>query len=173
MARIRGKHTRPEVIVAEILDELAPEATFHTAIGMVHPDVVFAEERLSVFIDGCFWHGCPEHYTRPRSRTEYWQGRLAANVARDIRQTRALRALGWRVVRLWEHQVFDDPLAAVLEILRLRDVEAPCGERWVAGRVDACAASDTREAWHLVDLYDPTRGRDVIRERTTSRPRRR
>lgn len=173
MARIRGKHTRPEVIVADILEDLAPEATFHTAIGTVHPDVVFETERLAVFIDGCFWHGCPAHYTRPRTRTDYWAAHLAANVARDIRQTRALKALGWRVARVWEHQVLEDPLEAVLEILRLRDLEEPFGQRWVATRVEACATSDTLEAWILVDLFDPTHTRELVRERTTSRPRRR
>lgn len=106
MARIRGKHTRPETIVADILEELAPEAVLHKGIGAMHPDVVFEQERLAVFIDGCFWHGCPEHYTRPRSRTEYWAGHLAGNVERDIRQTRDLMALGWRVARAWEHEVF-------------------------------------------------------------------
>jgi len=89
---------------------------------MGRPDVVFPGPKVAVFIDGCFWHGCPEHYVRPRSRTEFWAEKLAQNVARDRRQTLALEAQGWRVVRVWEHDVFtqldeavEDVTAAVRE----------------------------------------------------------
>ncbi len=67
------------------------------------PDFVFPKRRLAVFVDGCFWHGCPRHFTRPKSRQAFWDDKIAANRARDRRVTRTLRAQGWRVVRLWEH----------------------------------------------------------------------
>ncbi|OLT16282.1 very short patch repair endonuclease [Serinicoccus sp. CUA-874] len=67
-------------------------------------DIVFTRRRLVVFIDGCFWHGCPEHATPPKTNTEWWTGKLAANVARDRRVDSALTALGWKVLRVWEHE---------------------------------------------------------------------
>lgn len=66
------------------------------------PDFVFPRERVAVFVDGCFWHGCPRHYKAPGTRSEFWQGKVTTNRARDLRVTRALRAAGWRVVRVWE-----------------------------------------------------------------------
>jgi DNA mismatch endonuclease (patch repair protein) len=69
----------------------------------VRPDIVFTRRRLAVFIDGCFWHRCPEHGTSPRANTHYWGPKLERNVARDQRVDQALRAAGWTVLRIWEH----------------------------------------------------------------------
>jgi DNA mismatch endonuclease, patch repair protein len=70
---------------------------------LVRPDIVFGPSKLAVFIDGCFWHGCEEHGTRPRSNAVYWSEKLSRNRRRDAEQTQALEAAGWRVVRIWEH----------------------------------------------------------------------
>lgn len=59
---------------------------------------------LAVFVDGCFWHSCPQHGSQPKSNRGYWDSKLADNRARDLRQTEALRIAGWTVVRLWEHE---------------------------------------------------------------------
>lgn len=66
------------------------------------PDFVFRRERVAVFVDGCFWHGCPQHATRPATRAEWWAAKLARNRERDRLVTRTLRKAGWRVVRVWE-----------------------------------------------------------------------
>jgi DNA mismatch endonuclease (patch repair protein) len=71
----------------------------------VRPDFVFPKRRLAVFVDGCFWHGCPKHATRPRGNAAFWRRKLAANKARDRRVNRVLRAAGWRVLRIWEHEL--------------------------------------------------------------------
>jgi DNA mismatch endonuclease (patch repair protein) len=71
----------------------------------VRPDFVFRAHRLAVFVDGCFWHGCPEHFTRPKSRQKFWDAKIARNQARDAEVTQALRKNGWRVLRLWEHEL--------------------------------------------------------------------
>jgi DNA mismatch endonuclease (patch repair protein) len=70
----------------------------------VRPDIVFPRRHVAVFIDGCFWHGCDLHGTHPRSNPAYWGPKLAANKARDARNTAALTVEGWRVVRIWEHE---------------------------------------------------------------------
>ncbi|MGD0089648.1 MAG: very short patch repair endonuclease [Planctomycetota bacterium] len=69
------------------------------------PDFVFPALRIVVFVDGCFWHGCAKHSRTPTGNREYWSGKLGRNKARDRAVTRHLRRLGWRVVRLWEHDL--------------------------------------------------------------------
>lgn len=69
------------------------------------PDFVFPKLRLAIFVDGCFWHGCPQHGTKPKNNAEFWMNKLASNQARDRLVTRTLRGRGWRVVRVWEHEL--------------------------------------------------------------------
>ncbi len=68
----------------------------------VRPDFVFRQVRLALFVDGCFWHGCPRHATKPANNKEFWQKKLAGNKQRDQLVNRTLRRAGWRVVRIWE-----------------------------------------------------------------------
>ncbi|NLT07358.1 MAG: very short patch repair endonuclease [Solirubrobacterales bacterium] len=79
----------------------------------VRPDIVFTRARVCVFCDGCFWHGCPQHATKPRTNAEFWERKLARNVERDRQVDRALAAAGWTVVRVWEHE---DPASAAARI---------------------------------------------------------
>ncbi len=69
----------------------------------VRADVAFPRPRLAIFLDGCFWHRCPEHGNLPRSNTAYWSAKLDRNVERDLRVLAALSSEGWRVLRIWEH----------------------------------------------------------------------
>jgi DNA mismatch endonuclease (patch repair protein) len=82
------------------------------------PDFVFPANRVAVFVDGCFWHGCPRCYRRPKSRQKYWDAKVAGNVARDRRNRARLRRLGWRVVRIWEHELVTSPAKSVMKIRR-------------------------------------------------------
>ncbi|MEQ1859800.1 MAG: very short patch repair endonuclease [Chthoniobacteraceae bacterium] len=66
------------------------------------PDFVFRAVKVAVFVDGCFWHGCPRHATKPATRAEWWAAKLARNALRDREVTRTLRKDGWRVLRVWE-----------------------------------------------------------------------
>lgn len=72
------------------------------------PDICFVTARIAVFVDGCFWHGCPIHAVRPKENAEYWRKKLDANIDRDARVTTELEAMGWTVLRFWEHQINDD-----------------------------------------------------------------
>lgn len=85
----------------------------------VRPDVVFPRRKLAVFVDGCFWHGCPLHQHMPRRNQAYWAPKLKANVERDHRVDRALDAAGWGVVRVWEHE--DPDQAALAVAVRLQE----------------------------------------------------
>jgi DNA mismatch endonuclease, patch repair protein len=66
------------------------------------PDFVFRRARLAVFVDGCFWHGCPRHATKPKNNRAFWRRKFSRNKARDLLVTRELRRRGWRVLRIWE-----------------------------------------------------------------------
>jgi len=85
----------------------------------VRCDVVFPKAKVVVLVDGCFWHGCADHGTRPRVNAGYWQAKLERNIARDRRNDEQLAAAGWRVVRVWEHE--EPQIAAV----RIRDIVRP------------------------------------------------
>ena len=80
-------------------------------------DVVFTRKKVVVFVDGCFWHGCPTHATAPKNNAAWWQEKLTANVARDHRNTAALRDLGWTVVRIWEHEPAEEAVERVVRTL--------------------------------------------------------
>jgi DNA mismatch endonuclease (patch repair protein) len=80
----------------------------------VRPDFVFGMQRVALFIDGCFWHGCPRCYTAPKSATAFWKRKVITNRERDKYQTAALKKCGWRVVRMWEHQISDKPESVAL-----------------------------------------------------------
>jgi DNA mismatch endonuclease (patch repair protein) len=69
------------------------------------PDFIFPMRRLAVFVDGCFWHACPKHATTPASNRAFWRRKFAANKTRDRLVTRTLRRDGWRVLRIWEHEL--------------------------------------------------------------------
>lgn len=79
----------------------------------MHPDIVFTRAKVAVFVDGCFWHCCPDHGSAPKSNTPYWGPKLEANRSRDRRVDAALRADGWLVIRIWEHE---DPEEAGLRV---------------------------------------------------------
>jgi len=69
----------------------------------VRPDFVFVKSRTAVFVDGCFWHGCPRHGTKPKGNAAFWRRKFAGNKQRDARVTQTLRRAGWRVLRVWKH----------------------------------------------------------------------
>lgn len=77
-------------------------------------DITFTRAKVVVFIDGCFWHGCPQHYVPPKSHPEYWIPKIEANRARDAQTTHQLEELGWTVLRCWEHE---DPRAVVEQVV--------------------------------------------------------
>ena len=69
------------------------------------PDFLFREARVAVFVDGCFWHGCPEHCRMPKGNRSYWMRKITGNRVRDRQVVRRLRMAGWRVLRVWEHEL--------------------------------------------------------------------
>jgi DNA mismatch endonuclease, patch repair protein len=168
MARIRATHTSPERILRQFLWRRGAHYRLHVTTPHGRPDLVFKRQQVAVFIDGCFWHGCPEHYVFPRSRQDFWRQKLAVNVERDCRQTVALEHLGWRVCRLWEHQVFEDPEGSariVLDTLQAR-IWTP-EPIWRVVQVGTLDLDGQIERRHLRELRGVESDRTCIRRRTT------
>jgi DNA mismatch endonuclease (patch repair protein) len=94
----------------------------------VKPDFVFPKLKLAVFVDGCFWHACPKHATKPRSNAAFWRKKFASNKARDRLVTRTLRRAGWRVLRLWEHELAKRSEAHLRRRIWRALVQPPTGE---------------------------------------------
>lgn len=69
------------------------------------PDFAYCKYKIAIFVDGCFWHGCPRCYRAPKNRADYWRNKMKNNKLRDRRVSRQLRNLGWRVFRIWEHEI--------------------------------------------------------------------
>lgn len=91
----------------------------------VRPDVVFTKRKIAIFIDGCFWHGCPIHGTSPATNRQYWGPKIAENRERDLRNTRDLEAAGWTVIRAWEHEKPDALVVQVIRAMSLTDAPGP------------------------------------------------
>lgn len=124
MQRNRRRDTAQEVAIRSALHAMGlrfrVDYPIRCAGGRpIRPDIVFTRARVAVFVDGCFWHGCPTHGRTPKSNTSYWEAKIELNQNRDARQTAALESAGWTVVRLWEHEPVDAAAAAVLERVRL------------------------------------------------------
>ncbi|WP_142093252.1 very short patch repair endonuclease [Propioniferax innocua] len=102
----RGKDTRPELAVRRILHARGFRYRVHFKVpGMPRRtiDIAFPRQRLAVFIDGCFWHGCPDHYAKPKANAGFWSEKNASNIRRDLEVSHHLRQEGWGVLRFWEH----------------------------------------------------------------------
>lgn len=170
MARIRGRDTGPEVVLGKAIWQSGFRYRKHVKTEGGRPDFVFASKKVVVFLDGCQWHGCPEHYVRPRTRNDFWGKKLAENVARDRRQTLALEAAGWTVLRIWEHSVRRDATSAAASV-----VSALEGTRLGAKvdlrvyRVDVIDRTTDLERRFLADLRDETKTRVEERRRTTTK----
>lgn len=103
----RRRDTSPEIAVRRILHGMGMRYRVDYSLPFDRrrkADIAFTGVRVAVFIDGCFWHGCPEHYVAPKAHQEYWANKVRGNRARDCDTTERLREQGWVVVRFWEHE---------------------------------------------------------------------
>ena len=118
----RRTDTKPELTLRHALHRLGyryrKDYRLDLAGGrQVRPDIAFTARKVAVFVDGCFWHACPEHGSKPRANQWYWGPKLIKNVERDRVNDAALILDGWTVVRLWEHVPVDEAVATVVAAL--------------------------------------------------------
>jgi DNA mismatch endonuclease (patch repair protein) len=119
----RGKDTRPEIKLRSLLHQSG--LRYRVAARPLPylrrtADVVFSKARVAVFLDGCFWHGCPEHHRPAKKNSEFWVNKIEGNQARDADTDRLLREAGWEPIRVWEHEDPTDAAERVAELVRAR-----------------------------------------------------
>lgn len=112
-----GPETAPEQTLRAALREQGLRGyRIHPRDVLGRPDLAYVGLKLAVFIDGCFWHGCPEHCRRPASNSAYWAQKIDRNAARDLTIAASLHGDGWTVVRVWEHEIKRDAPAAARHV---------------------------------------------------------
>ena len=116
----RGRDTSPELRVRRLLHArgLRYRVDVPPIGGRRRADIVFTRAKTAIFIDGCYWHGCPEHATLPKSNTSYWLPKLKRNIERDRETDARLRESGWTVRRFWEHEPPDQVAQTIVDALR-------------------------------------------------------
>jgi DNA mismatch endonuclease (patch repair protein) len=128
MRATRGRDNDLERAVRRVLHSMGYRFSLHKRVldsSRSRPDIVFQRDKIAVFVDGCFWHACPTHGTLPKANRDWWMQKLNANTERDRRHDVELKAAGWKVIRLWEH---DSPRkgAARVRAALLSGRQAPC-----------------------------------------------
>ena len=121
MAAIRGRHTKPEILVRRFLHASGLRFRIHPALPG-RPDLVLPAHRTAVFVHGCFWHrhDCPNGRVWPATRPEFWRAKLSGNAERDVRTVQKLEELGWRVLTVWECDLGEKTLEKLV-----RDISRP------------------------------------------------
>ncbi|HEY6226922.1 MAG TPA: very short patch repair endonuclease [Verrucomicrobiae bacterium] len=119
MAAVRSRGNKAtELILMQLFRAAGLKGWRRHAAILGRPDFVFTKERVAVFVDGCFWHGCAQHCRMPASNRKYWVGKIERNMRRDRMTRKTLRAEGWKVVRVWEHELKRRPGYPVARIVR-------------------------------------------------------
>ncbi|MER6528428.1 very short patch repair endonuclease [Streptomyces sp. NPDC001508] len=123
MQAVRSQDTKPEILVRRLVH--ANGLRYRVAQRPVPDlrrtaDMVFRPGKVAVFIDGCYWHGCPEHYVSPKTNPDYWSDKVVRNVARDRDTDSQLKEAGWLVLRFWEHTPAEETAAKIIEEVRRR-----------------------------------------------------
>ncbi|MFH0243630.1 very short patch repair endonuclease [Streptomyces sp. HK10] len=131
MSRQANRDTSPEVAVRRLLYAAGYRYRLHRKVpGMPRRtiDIAFPGTKVAVFLDGCFWHGCPDHATQPKANKEWWRQKLDRNISRDLETTERLSEEGWTVLRFWEHEspdVVADRVAQMVTERRARSRTMP------------------------------------------------
>ena len=106
MSRIKGKGNKDtELVMIQILRSNHISGWRRNQAVLGKPDFIFPKQKIALFVDGCFWHGCPKHSNMPKNNQEFWEKKLLGTKVRDRFVTRELRRMGWKVVRVWEHEL--------------------------------------------------------------------
>ncbi|WP_153456625.1 very short patch repair endonuclease [Streptomyces smaragdinus] len=124
MSRQASRDTKPETAVRKILFAAGRRYRLNVKVpGMSRRtiDIAFTRAKVAVFMDGCFWHGCPEHATQPKSNAAWWREKLDKNMTRDTETNAHLTAAGWTVLRFWEHE---EPAEVAVKVAAAVDAKA-------------------------------------------------
>ncbi|MGY3016177.1 DNA mismatch endonuclease (patch repair protein) [Pseudomonas sp. TE6283] len=167
MAKIRSRDTTPEIRLRKALWRNGLRYRVHLRVEGTRPDIVFTSCKLAVFVDGCFWHGCPQHYAMPRSKRAFWSEKLATNTNRDRSQTLHLMSTGWRVMRFWEHEIEAEPDRVATEIITAyKKPVNPFKNRCMVTHVEPANSDGSLELWTIESLTGSEESSQEIRRRT-------
>lgn len=120
MQRMPRSSTGPEVALRRALHRRGLRFRITGVLLPGRPDIVFPRARIAVFVDGCFWHRCPQHGTLPKNNADWWLAKLDRNVERDAEKDTALIELGWAVVHIWEHEDVDEAVNRIAALWQAR-----------------------------------------------------
>lgn len=123
MSRQASRDTGPELAIRRLLHATGHRYRLHRKVpGMARRtiDIAFPGPKVAVFVDGCFWHGCPEHATQPRANKDWWRQKLDKNISRDRETNERLDAEGWTVLRFWEHEPPDVVAVRIAQVVAAR-----------------------------------------------------
>lgn len=120
MSRIKGTNTSTEIVLRKGLFKKGYRYSLKYYFREVRckPDLTFVSKKSCVFIDGCFWHKCPKCFKRPKSRRRYWDNKIKENVVRDEKQNLYLKKKGWKIIRVWEHEVLKNPEKTIEKVIK-------------------------------------------------------
>lgn len=123
MVANRARNTKPEVAIRSALHNLG--LRFRIDKGLLpgrrrRADIVFVRAKVAVYVDGCFWHGCPIHGTWPKANAAFWRDKIETNRRRDQETDRLLTDAGWTPIRIWEHEPVDDATARIASLVHSR-----------------------------------------------------
>jgi DNA mismatch endonuclease, patch repair protein len=157
----RGRDTAPEIALRSALHRrgfrFRKNLRFDVEGLRLRPDVVFTRAKVAVFLDGCYWHGCPSHGQVPVANRDFWTAKIQANRDRDQRQTAALERAGWLVVRVWEHEEISTAVDRVDAAVASRQVvgaarTATLKRRWTRRIAGHCCSMENAPEPALSDL---------------------
>lgn len=147
MSKVCGQDTGVEITLRRLIWGKGFRYRKNHRVKGVKVDLAFPQYRLVVFIDGCFWHGCPAHYSVPKTHRDFWAEKIRANVDRDRRQTVNLEEHGWIVIRVWEHKVNLAPESVAQEIIDI---------------IRSGRKPRKRRNWRVVGVKQPSDESDVV-----------
>lgn len=147
----RRTDTKPELALRHALHRLGYRYRKDYRLDLdggrrVRPDIAFTARKVAVFVDGCFWHACPEHGSKPRANEWYWGPKLIRNVERDRVNDAALILAGWTVVRLWEHVPIDEAVGTVVSALTATVAPGPANAAGPANAPNAAGPANAPNA---------------------------
>ncbi|MEU5253232.1 very short patch repair endonuclease [Streptomyces longwoodensis] len=135
MSRQGSRDTAPEVAVRKLLHASGLRYRVNVPVPGIPRrtiDIAFPRAKVAIFLDGCFWHGCPEHATHPKANADWWRAKLDKNMSRDAETTQHLIGAGWTVLRFWEHESVDEVARRIADVVAAkREVSdrPPAGNR--------------------------------------------
>ncbi len=118
MKAVKSKDSKMEVKFRSALWHSGLRFNKNVSSMLGKPDIVFPRKKIVVFLDSCFWHGCPEHLRLPSSNSQYWEAKINRNKTRDLEVNLAYMELGWEVLRIWEHQLKENFDTEVFNVKR-------------------------------------------------------